>query len=468
MMGSLNADSYSENENFLNSSTDYNSSEENVSLLGTISSRPYPQPEEGRTSFPGAVFIVVNACIGAGLLNFPAAYASAGGPVSGVILQMVMLVFIICSLLVLALCADIKRSSTYQDVVSSMCGPRGRVFCEVCIILYCFGACITFLIVIGDQMEKIVQSMDHSTDHSTIFAKRKFTISLLGILILYPLCLPKRVDFLKYPSSVGVFASLYVCVVVVINFFIRKDKSDFNPSFDGNFSWTSVFAAIPTICFGFQCHLSSVPVYGSLRNRSIRNFSGIVLTASGISSLAYILAGVFGYLTFGYNVCPDILQTYSAKNIYVTVARVMVLINMLTTYPVLHYCGRLAVETMYKSIKDMEDDDDDPYERRRRFIETTVWFSLSLILAIFLPNIHVVISPIGGLAAVFIFVFPGLCFLQFIFKHSATSERKRQYLTAMSLVFIAIGAFIFGSSVTQSVMEDAHLVPPLTTCRAPN
>lgn len=46
-------------------------------------------PDSGTTSTLGAVFIVVNACLGAGLLNFPAAFSTAGGVASGIALQMV-------------------------------------------------------------------------------------------------------------------------------------------------------------------------------------------------------------------------------------------------------------------------------------------------------------------------------------------------------------------------------------------
>lgn len=43
----------------------------------------------GATSALGAVFIVVNAALGAGLLNFPAAFNTAGGVAAGIALQMV-------------------------------------------------------------------------------------------------------------------------------------------------------------------------------------------------------------------------------------------------------------------------------------------------------------------------------------------------------------------------------------------
>lgn len=43
----------------------------------------------GGVSSWAAVFIVVNAALGAGLLNFPAAFNMAGGVTAGVLLQMV-------------------------------------------------------------------------------------------------------------------------------------------------------------------------------------------------------------------------------------------------------------------------------------------------------------------------------------------------------------------------------------------
>lgn len=46
-------------------------------------------PDRGTTSTLGAIFIVVNACLGAGLLNFPAAFSTAGGVAAGIALQMV-------------------------------------------------------------------------------------------------------------------------------------------------------------------------------------------------------------------------------------------------------------------------------------------------------------------------------------------------------------------------------------------
>lgn len=58
----------------------------------SVESNPDLETEERRergVSSLGAVFIVVNAALGAGLLNFPAAFNMAGGVTAGVMLQMV-------------------------------------------------------------------------------------------------------------------------------------------------------------------------------------------------------------------------------------------------------------------------------------------------------------------------------------------------------------------------------------------
>ncbi|PKU27432.1 sodium-coupled neutral amino acid transporter 7 [Limosa lapponica baueri] len=108
----------------------------------------------GATSALGAVFIVVNAALGAGLLNFPAAFSMAGGVAAGIALQMCMLIFIIGGLVILAYCSQASNERTYQEVVWAVCGKVPGVLCEVAIAVYTFGTCIAFLIIIGDQEDK--------------------------------------------------------------------------------------------------------------------------------------------------------------------------------------------------------------------------------------------------------------------------------------------------------------------------
>ena len=68
----------------------------------------------GGTSLLPTIFLIVNAALGAGLLNFPKAFDDAGGVVVAVAVQAILLVFIIIALIILAYTADQNLASTIQ------------------------------------------------------------------------------------------------------------------------------------------------------------------------------------------------------------------------------------------------------------------------------------------------------------------------------------------------------------------
>lgn len=68
---------------------------------------------------------------------------------------------------------------------------------------------------------------------------------------------------------------------------------------------------------------------------------------------------------------------------------------------------RAVLEGLWLRYTGVTVEEDVVRERRRRLLQTISWFLLTLLLALFIPDIGKVISVIGGLAACFIFVFPG-------------------------------------------------------------
>ena len=89
-----------------------------------------------------------------------------------------------------------------------------------------------------------------------------------------------------------------------------------------------------------QCHVSAVPVYHSMKKRSVQRFVGVIVVAMGFDVLVYSLAGAFGLLSFGTGTCSDILKNYEPKDYYMVVSRLALAFNIVTSYPILHYCGR--------------------------------------------------------------------------------------------------------------------------------
>ncbi|XP_065272622.1 sodium-coupled neutral amino acid transporter 7 [Emys orbicularis] len=416
------------------------------------------RPGAGTTSTLGAVFIVVNAALGAGLLNFPAAFSTAGGVAAGIALQMSLLVFIIGGLVILAYCSRASNERTYQEVVWAVCGKVPGVLCEVAIAVYTFGTCIAFLIIIGDQQDKIIAALvkdPQGAGGSHWYADRKFTISITAFLLILPLSIPKEIGFQKYASSLSVIGTWYVTAVVIIKY-IWPDKEitpghiPTRPS-----SWMAVFNAMPTICFGFQCHVSSVPVFNSMKRPEVKPWGAVVTAAMVIALSVYAGTGICGFLTFGASVDQDVLLSYPSDDVPVAIARAFIILCVLTSYPILHFCGRAVLEGLWLRYKGETVEEDVVRERRRRVFQTVCWFLLTLLLALFIPDIGKVISLIGGLAACFIFVFPGLCLIQAkLSEIQETRSTSWWALVSYGTFMVTLGAFIFGQTTANAIFVD--------------
>ena len=90
----------------------------------------------------------------------------------------------------------------------------------------------------------------------------------------------------------------------------------------------------------FQGHIESIPVYNSLRKRSVKEFSKTVVTAVSLCMVVYTMVGAAGYITYGEDVKTDLLTAYYPPDATVLVAMAMVGIKAIITYPLVFWCFR--------------------------------------------------------------------------------------------------------------------------------
>ncbi|KAJ8303160.1 hypothetical protein KUTeg_019556 [Tegillarca granosa] len=312
------------------------------------------------SSWFSSVFLVVNAALGAGLLNFPDAYQQAGGVLVAVLIQAIFLVFVVCAIMILAYCSDIKQTATYQDVVLSVCGKNAQRCCAFSIMLYCFGTCITFLIIIGDQWEEFFLYVARGLycDSHPWYMDRMTTIS--GDIIF--------IDTSTMLSKTN---------------------------------------RLPQICKVF------------LNSNNVKNNIAI-----GVVGILYVVAIV----TIKYFLPHDSPGPIKTK---------------------------AALDCLWVDIWKMTPEDQELTEKRRRILVSSIWFLLTLVLAVFIPNIGVVIQILGAFAAIFIFIFPGMCLLSTVLNDTTDKwVRRFRSVVIFSCTFIILGAFIFGLTLSQSIVKD--------------
>ena len=91
-----------------------------------------------------------------------------------------------------------------------------------------------------------------------------------------------------------------------------------------------------------QSHVCSVPVYCEIKKRSVSKYGVVVVVVMSSCLVVYSITGAFGYLTFNDRVCisGDVLRNYCPNDIPISVARVMIVISLITLYPIVCYNGR--------------------------------------------------------------------------------------------------------------------------------
>ncbi|XP_053905425.1 putative sodium-coupled neutral amino acid transporter 8 [Malaclemys terrapin pileata] len=431
---------------------------ESIGLLA----KPTLESGSPNLSAAGAVFIMLKSSLGAGLLNFPWAFNKAGGITTAVLVELGSLIFLISGLVILGYASSISTQSTYQGVVREICGSAIGKLCEICFILNLFMISVAFLRVVGDQLEKLCDSLymngtlsgEGPPPPQHWYTDYRFTLTALCALVIFPLSVPREIGFQKYTSILGTLAACYLTLVIIIKYYLRTEHVIVHERHYSSrvSSLASMFSVIPTICFGFQCHEACIAIYSSMHNKKLSLWIVVSVLSMLFCLLIYSLTGLYGYLTFGADVAADILMSYPGNDLVIIIARLLFGISIITIYPIVLLLGRSVLQDVCLNDKCRSVVLLEPYERCTRIVLTITWIIVTLVIALFVPDISEVISIIGGISAFFIFIFPGLC-LVCAMETEPIEPRKKSCLIAWGVISILCGAFVFGQSTTIAVME---------------
>ncbi|XP_003917294.2 putative sodium-coupled neutral amino acid transporter 8 isoform X1 [Papio anubis] len=420
--------------------------------------KSHPAAAAATLSSMGAVFILMKSALGAGLLNFPWAFSKAGGVVPAFLVELVSLVFLVSGLVILGYAAAVSGQATYHGVVRGLCGPAIGKLCEACFLVNLLMISVAFLRVIGDQLEKLCDSLLSGTPPAPQpwYTDQRFTLPLLSALVILPLSAPREIAFQKYTSILGTLAACYLALVITVQYYlwpqglVRESRPSLSPA-----SWTSVFSVFPTICFGFQCHEAAVSIYCSMHKRSLSHWALVSVLSLLACCLIYSLTGVYGFLTFGTEVSADILMSYPGNDMVIIVARVLFAVSIVTVYPIVLFLGRSVMQDFWRRSclrgwgpRALAD----PSGLWVRMPLTVLWVTVTLAMVLFMPDLSEIVSIIGGISSFFIFIFPGLCLICAM-GIEPIGPRVKCCLEVWGVVSVLVGTFIFGQSTVAAVWE---------------
>ncbi|KAF6121776.1 solute carrier family 38 member 4 [Phyllostomus discolor] len=202
--------------------------------------------------------------------------------------------------------------------------------------------------------------------------------------------------------------------------------------------------AIPILAFAFVCHPEVLPIYSELKDRSQRKMQ----TVSNISItgmlIMYLLAALFGYLTFYGEVEDELLHAYSKVYTFDTpllMVRLAVLVAVTLTVPIVLFPIRTSVTTLLFPRR--------PFSWIRHFLIAAMLLALNNVLVILVPTIKYIFGFIGASSAtMLIFILPAAFYLKLVKKEPLRSPQK-----VGALIFLVVGIIFMSGSMALIILD---------------
>ena len=181
-----------------------------------------------------------------------------------------------------------------QETVEYVLGRRVKLAIEILLLVYFFGVCLVFLVVIADVSIPVFEILSGGPRWYT---SRPF-ITAVGTVIVTPLALLRTMRYLSPFSLIGLLSITYTVGLVVYlggSQIAAEGLPDLYLSFPSPVRWLISF---PIIAFAFQCHVSAVAIFREVESPTPFRQNIIIFMALGFCVFLYTICGFFGYVLF--------------------------------------------------------------------------------------------------------------------------------------------------------------------------
>ena len=280
---------------------------------------------------------LLNTIIGAGILAMPFGLKS-----NGLVFGCLLIIWSsLTSAFGLYLQNKVAKYTQQREAVSyfslaQLTYPHLSIVFDSAISIKCFGVGVSYLVVIGDLMPKIMESWGVQGGW---WLERNLWITIFMVVIVVPLSYLKKLDSLKYTSIVALFSVVYL-ICLVVEHYIVGDVISEGTEIDvwGPVSWKSTLASFPIFVFAYTCHQNMFAIINELKPNEVdgsqtRQSNLIIRNAITTACGSYLIVGIIGYLSFGRNVNGNIITMYPKDSISSLIGRLCIVIMVSLSFP---------------------------------------------------------------------------------------------------------------------------------------
>jgi amino acid permease len=181
---------------------------------GTLDNEGIPNPQDGADAV-GTIANIVKNVIGSGVLTVPATFMW-GTPTFAVIVATAMGLLNWFSFYVVGLLSEGKHDS-FAAIWRKSIGDY-EVIPDVLLLVNGMITLSSFMVIIGTQVTLGLPSVFQPFGSDDRFPSQAAIICFsVGLVVIFPLCLLKNLSLLKYPSMLGIVATLYTYGFMIVD-----------------------------------------------------------------------------------------------------------------------------------------------------------------------------------------------------------------------------------------------------------
>ncbi|KAI8323286.1 hypothetical protein GQ54DRAFT_115064 [Martensiomyces pterosporus] len=358
-------------------------------------------------SWVGAVFNIMCISIGTGTMNLPSVVKRCGW--FGIILMIVMAVigWYVGVLFKRTMYArPNRRISSFSLVTREAFGPAGYWFATTITYLYCCGTVISWIIVSGTQITRLLGFADAHLN-------QKISMTIIAVVMWIPFTLLKTLGEITISSVFGVLTAMFTVFVLAVKALQhRYTDTYYNPDYTSPPTHTFIIgsgipSALASISFMYAGAVAFPHIEGNMKKP--KQFGWMLALANTLVCGAYTLSSATGYAAFGSQTMSPILNNLPNLAI-VNAATILIIIHVVFAAPVMLVSANLELEL---AVGVMPGIMGKKKEFFWRFVMRTVTMAILLAVSIAIPYFGQVIDLVSAISTtVVFFLVPVFCYVK--------------------------------------------------------
>mmetsp|Transcript_3214 Transcript_3214/g.5357 ORF Transcript_3214/g.5357 Transcript_3214/m.5357 type:complete len:351 (+) Transcript_3214:71-1123(+) len=262
-------------------------------LRRTFFDRTFSKVDKG--SLRGSIFSLCAAAIGSGVLSLPYVLR-LNGYVLGICFIMTGAIAAVWSNKILANMAVQEKLPNLSRLANKAGGEFLEKSLQWMILIYTFGSCISYEIIITSLFKYIYQQFDSTVDIESKALSAYQAIPTTFIL-LFPLSMKRDMSAFRYISLASIGALLYTGVVLLVELpaYYKEfsQQSEIVPAY-----WDlNIFVGCSMTFFAYTCQIQLLPIYSELVNPEKKRIYKVINRAIFVDVAFYMSIAVAGYFS---------------------------------------------------------------------------------------------------------------------------------------------------------------------------